>query len=142
MEDSLSHTKYKCYYHIAFIPKYRKKVLFGQIRESIKEIIKKLCAYKHVEILSGYVCIDHVHLVVSIPPKMSVSEFVGYLKGKSALMIHDMYPNLFRKYDKSFWARGYFVGTVGDVTKSAAIEYVRSQEAATKEEELRGRGNF
>ena len=88
-KKSLSHTAWKCPYHIVFIPKYRKKKLFGTVRADIREIIKTLCGYKGVEIIEGAVCIDHVHLCVSIPPKMSVSSFMGYLKGKSALMIFD-----------------------------------------------------
>ena len=87
---SLAHAKWKCQYHIVFIPKYRRKVLYGKLRVDIKEIIGKLCSYKNIEIVSGAVCSDHIHLCVSIPPKIAVSRFVGYLKGKSALMLHDM----------------------------------------------------
>lgn len=87
--SSLSHTKWKCQYHIVSIPKYRRKVLYGQIRADVREILKKLCAYKGVVIIEGAVCADHVHLCLSIPPKFCVSEFMGYLKGKSALMIFD-----------------------------------------------------
>lgn len=82
---SISHTRWKCQYHIVFIPKYRKKVLYGKIREDIREIISTLCKYKNVEIIAGAVCIDHIHLSVAIPPKLSVSSFMGYLKGKSTL---------------------------------------------------------
>ena len=85
---SLSHTKWKCQYHIVFIPKYRKKILYGKLKEDVREIIKQLCKYKDIEIVSGAVCEDHVHLSVSIPPKMSISNFMGYLKGKSTLMIY------------------------------------------------------
>lgn len=105
--NSLSHCKWECQYHIVFIPKYRKKVLYGKVRDDIREIIKTLCKYKRVEIIAGAVCSDHVHLCVSIPPKLSVSEFVGYLKGKSALMIYDKHPEMGNKWDRSFWARGY-----------------------------------
>ena len=91
---SLSHTKWKCQYHIVFIPKYRKKVLYGKLKTDVKEILSTLCRYRGVEIISGAVCSDHVHLSVSIPPKMAVSNFVGYLKGKSTLMIYDKYPNM------------------------------------------------
>ena len=104
---SLSHTKYRCQYHIGFIPKYRKKVLYGQMREDVREIIQELCKYKGVEIIWGAVCVDHVHLSVSMPPKLSISSFIGYLKGKSTLMIYDRHPNLQSKWDKAFWARGY-----------------------------------
>lgn len=87
--SSLSHTKWKCQYHIVFIPKYRRKVMYGNVKADVREVLKKLCEFKKVEIVEGAVCADHVHLCVSIPPKLSVSEFVGYLKGKSALMIFD-----------------------------------------------------
>lgn len=142
MAISLAHSKCECYYHIVFIPKYRRKVLYGEIRESVKEIIQKLCEYKHARILTGAVCIDHVHLVVEIPAKIAVSQFVGYLKGKSALEIHDRYPQAMGKYDKSFWARGYFAKTVGNVSKEAVLKYVEEQGIATKNEELRERGHF
>lgn len=91
---SLSNTKYRCQYHIVFIPKYRKKVLYGRLRQNVREIITELCKYKGVTIISGAVCIDHVHLSVSIPPKMSISNFMGYLKGKSTLMLYDRHPDL------------------------------------------------
>ena len=91
---SISHTRWKCQYHIVFIPKYRKKVLYGKVREDVREIISTLCRYKDVEIIAGAVCIDHVHLSVAIPPKLSVSNFMGYLKGKSTLMIYDRHPEL------------------------------------------------
>ena len=103
--NSLAHTKWKCQYHIVFIPKYRKKVLYGKVRDDVREVIRTLCKYKNVEIIEGAVCIDHVHLCLSIPPKMSISEFMGYLKGKSALMIYDRHPELGNKWDRSFWAR-------------------------------------
>ena len=132
---SLSHTKWKCQYHIVFIPKYRKKVLYGKIREDVREIIKTLCDYKKVEIISGAVCIDHVHMCVSIPPKMRVSEFMGYLKGKSTLMIYDRHPNLQNKWDKAFWARGYYVATVGNVTESAIKKYIAEQSEESRKED-------
>ena len=91
---SLSHTRWKCQYHIVFIPKYRKKVLYGKMREDVREIIATLCKYKNVEIIAGAVCIDHVHLSIAIPPKLSVSDFMGYLKGKSTLMLYDRHPEL------------------------------------------------
>ena len=118
-----------------FIPKYRRKVLYGKIRVDVKEAITKLCAYKNIEIVSGAVCIDHVHLCLSIPPKIAVSKFVGYLKGKSVLMIHDMHPDLYGKWDKAFWARGYFVGTVGNVTEEAIKKYIAEQEVYAKAED-------
>ena len=102
---SLSHTRWKCQYHIVFIPKYRKKVLYGKVREDVREILSILCKYKNVEIIAGAVCIDHVHLSVAIPPKLSIANFMGYLKGKSTLMIYDRHPEMQSKWDKAFWAR-------------------------------------
>ena len=113
IDTSLSHTKWNCTYHIVFIPKYRRKVMYGEVRKEIGEILRKLFTYKGVEILDGSVCIDHIHLCVKIPPKFSVSEFMGYLKGKSALMIFDKYPEYKQKGNRHFWAQGYFVDTVG-----------------------------
>lgn len=113
IDPSLSHTKWNCTYHIVFIPKFRRKVMYGEVRKEIGEILRKLCTYKGVEILDGSVCIDHIHLCVKIPPKFSVSEFMGYLKGKSALMIFDKHPEYKQKGNRHFWAQGYFVDTVG-----------------------------
>ena len=125
--SSLSHCKWECQYHIVFIPKYRKKKLYGMVRDDVREIIRTLCKYKKVEIVAGAVCADHVHLCVSIPPKLSVSDFVGYLKGKSALMIFDKHPEMGNKWDRSFWARGYYVSTVGNVDEETVKEYIRRQ---------------
>ena len=132
---SLSHTKWKCQYHIVFIPKYRKKVLYGQVRNDVREIIKILCKYKGIEIVSGAVCLDHVHLCVSIPPKMKVSDFMGYLKGKSTLMIYDRHPELGNKWDKAFWARGYYVATIGNVTEEAIKKYIEEQSEESRKED-------
>ena len=118
---SLSHTRWKCQYHIVFIPKYRKKVLYGRLKVDVKEIICTWCKYKRVDIIAGAVCADHVYLSVAIPPKISVSDFMGYLKGKSTLMIYDRHPELQSRWDKSFWARGYYVETIGNIT-DAAVE--------------------
>ena len=125
--SSLAHCKWECQYHIVFIPKYRKKKLYGLVRDDVREIIRTLCKYKKVEIIAGAVCADHVHLCVSIPPKLSVSDFVGYLKGKSALMIFDKHPEMGNKWDRSFWARGYYVSTVGNVDEETVKEYIRRQ---------------
>ena len=125
--SSLAHCKWECQYHIVFIPKYRKKKLYGLVRDDVREIIRTLCKYKKVEIIAGAVCADHVHLRVSIPPKLSVSDFVGYLKGKSALMIFDKHPEMGNKWDRSFWARGYYVSTVGNVDEETVKEYIRRQ---------------
>ena len=132
---SLSHTKWKCQYHIVFIPKYRKKVLFGQIRNDVREIIQALCKYKSIEIIIGAVCIDHVHLCVSIPPKMKISDFMGYLKGKSTLMLYDRHPELGNKWDKAFWARGYYVATIGNVTEEAIKKYIEEQSEESRKED-------
>ena len=125
--SSLAHCKWECQYHIVFIPKYRKKKLYGLVRDDVREIIRTLCKYKKVEIIAGAVCADHVHLCVSIPLKLSVSDFVGYLKGKSALMIFDKHPEMGNKWDRSFWARGYYVSTVGNVDEETVKEYIRRQ---------------
>ena len=125
--SSLAHCKWECQYHIVFIPKYRKKKLYGVVRDDVREIIRTLCKYKKVQIVAGAVCADHVHLCVSIPPKLSVSDFVGYLKGKSALMIFDKHPEMGNKWDRSFWARGYYVATVGNVNEETVKEYIRRQ---------------
>ena len=125
--SSLAHCKWECQYHIVFIPKYRKKKLYGLVRDDVREIIRTLCKYKKVEIVAGAVCADHVHLCVSIPPKLSVSDFVGYLKGKSALMIFDKHPEMGNKWDRRFWARGYYVSTIGNVDEETVKEYIRRQ---------------
>lgn len=131
--NSLSHTRWSCQYHIVFISKYRKKVMYGKVREDMKEILRTLCNYKKVEIISGAVCSDHIHICVSIPPKISVSEFVGYLKGKSALMIHDKHPEFSNRWNREFWARGYYVTTIGNINDK---KYIVEQEE-TKREDMR-----
>ena len=103
--SSLSHIRYKCQYHIVFIPKYRKRIMYGRLKADVREIIKKLCDYRNIEIVEGAVCADHVHLCLSIPPSEKVSDVVGYIKGKSALMIHDKYPESVNGWSKAFWAR-------------------------------------
>ncbi len=110
--SSLAHCKWECQYHIVFIPKYRKKKLYGVVRDDVREIIRTLCKSKKVEIIKGAVRADHAHLCVSIPPKLSMSDFIGYLKGKSALMIFDKHPEMGNKWDRSFWARRYYVSTI------------------------------
>ena len=128
MAKSLTHTKWMCKYHIVFTPKYRRKIIFNQYRESVREIIRDLCKWKGVEIIEGHVCVDHVHLLVSIPPKMAVSNFMGYLKGKSAMMMFDRHANLKYKYgNRNFWSRGYYVSTVG-LNEATIAKYVREQE--------------
>ena len=111
---SLSHTKWVCKYHIVFTPKYRLKIIYNKYRKDLQEYIKRLCKYKEVEILEGHMIPDHVHLLVAIPPKISVSSFMGYLKGKSALMMFEGHVNLKYKFvNRHFWAEGYYVSTVG-----------------------------
>lgn len=125
--SSLSHTKWKCKYHIVFAPKYRRQVIYGKIKSDIGVILRKLCKNKGVEILEANACKDRIHMVVSIPPKLSVSAFMGYLKGKSSLMIFDRHANLKYKYgNRKFWCRGYYVDTVGRNEKQIR-EYVKNQ---------------
>ena len=108
--DSLAHTRWNCKYHIVFAPKYRRQAIYGQIRTDIGSILRKLCEYKGVEIIEAETCPDHIHMLVSIPPKYSVSQFMGYLKGKSSLMIFDRHANLKYKYgNRQFWCKGYYV---------------------------------
>lgn len=135
--NSLSHIRWSSQYHIVFITKYRKKVMYGKVREDVREILRTLCNYKKVEIIEGAVCSDHVHICVSIPPKLSVSEFVGYLKGKSALMIHDKHPELANKWNREFWARGYYVTTIGNINEETIKKYIAEQEDETKREDMR-----
>ena len=126
--QSLAHTKWLCKYHIVFSPKYRREIIFANIRESIGEIFKDLCKYKGVEIIEGHLMQDHVHMLVSIPPKISVSSFMGYLKGKSSLMIFDRHANLKYKFgNRKFWAEGYFVSTVG-LNEATIKKYIQQQE--------------
>ena len=126
--NSLAHTKWVCKYHIVFTPKYRRKVIYGDLRKDIQEYIKTLCKYNGVEIIEGHMMKDHVHLLLSIPPKMSVSSFMGYLKGKSALMIFEYHANLKYKYgNRHFGCRGYYVSTVGG-NKEGIARYIREQE--------------
>ena len=132
--NSLSHTKWECQYHIVFIPKYRRKVSYGQVRKDVREILRTLCEYKKVEIIEGAVCADHVHLLVQIPPKMAVSEFMGYLKGKSALMIYDRHPELGNKFERDFWARGYYVSTIGNVNEETIRNYIKNQQEESYKE--------
>jgi len=125
--NSLSHSKWRCKYHIVFAPKYRRQVIYGEIKRDIGKILRQLCENKGVEILEAELCKDHVHMLVSIPPKESVAHFIGYLKGKSSLMIFDRHANLKYKYgNRHFWCRGYYVDTVGKNTEKIA-EYIRNQ---------------
>ena len=124
---STAHSKYRCQFHIVFAPKYRRKVIYKELRADIGQIIRKLCDEKKVEIIEAQACPDHIHMLVSIPPYLSVAQFVGFLKSKSALMIFDRHANLKYKYGRrNFWARGYFVDTVGR-NENAIKEYIKNQ---------------
>ena len=124
---SLAHTKWNCKYHVVFAPKYRRKVFFQEKRADIRDILRTLCEWKGVAIIEGEICPDHVHLLISIPPKMSVSSFMGYLKGKSSLMIFQKYGNMkFAYRNREFWCKGYYVDTVGKDT-AAIKNYIANQ---------------
>ena len=125
--DSLSHTTWNCKYHIVFAPKYRRQIVYGKIKADVGRILRTLCEQKKVEIIEAEACPDHIHMLVSIPPHLSVAQFMGYLKGKSSLMIFDRHANLKYKYgNRHFWCRGYYVNTVG-ANKKAIEEYIRHQ---------------
>ena len=128
MSHSLSHSKWLCKYHIIFTPKYRRKIIYNKYRESIRDIIKSLCSYKGIEILEGHLMPDHVYLLLSIPPKYSVSSVMGYLKGKSSLMIFERHANLKYQFgNRHFWSIGYYVSTVG-LNEATIRKYIQDQE--------------
>ena len=135
--NSLSHTKWNCKYHIVFAPKYRRKVFYQEKRLAIGKILRQLCEWKGVNIIEAEVCPDHVHMLVEIPPKISVSSFMGYLKGKSTLMVYDRHPELQSKWDKAFWARGYYVETIGNITDEAVQKYIKEQAEESRKEDSR-----
>ncbi len=125
--NSLAHTSWNCKYHIVFAPKYRRKVFYGQKRLEIGAILRSLCEWKQVKIVEAEVCPDHVHMLVEIPPKISVSGFMGYLKGKSSILIYQKWANMKFKYrNREFWCRGYYVDTVGK-NKKAIQQYIANQ---------------
>ena len=133
--NSLSHTSWNCKYHVVFAPKYRRKAFYGNRRLEIGKILRKLCEWKGVNIIEAEVCVDHVHMLLEIPPKMSVSGFMGYLKGKSSLMIYEQWGNMKYKYrNREFWCRGYYVDTVGKNARKIE-EYIKNQ---LKEDEVNG----
>ena len=124
---SLSHSKWNCKYHIVFAPKYRRKVFFGEKKREIGKILRSLCEWKGVNIIEAEICPDHVHMLVEIPPKIAVSSFMGYLKGKSSTMLYEQFPELKYKYrSKEFWCKGYYVDTVGKKTERIR-EYIQNQ---------------
>ncbi len=128
MDKSLAHTKWICKYHIVFCPKYRRKIIYNKLRKDIVEIIKELCKYKGIDIIEGHAMPDHVHLLITIPPKYSVAQIMGYLKGKSAMMIFDRHTTLKYKFgNRHFWATGYYVSTVG-FNEATVAKYIREQE--------------
>ena len=125
--SSLAHSKWNCKYHVVFAPKYRRMVIYNQIKTDIGKILRKLCEQKGIEIIEAEACPDHIHMLISIPPKYSVAQVMGYLKGKSSLMIFDRHANLKYKYgNRHFWCRGYYVDTVGK-NKKRIEEYIRNQ---------------
>ena len=125
--NSLAHSKWNCKYHVVFAPKYRRMIIYNKIKVDIGKILRKLCEQKEIEIIEAELCPDHVHMLIAIPPKYSVAQIMGYLKGKSSLMIYDRHANMKYKYgNRHFWCRGYYVDTVGKNTKKIA-EYIRNQ---------------
>ena len=126
-KNSLSHTKWRCKYHIVFAPKYRRQAIYGKLRKDIGSILRELCIRKGIEIIEAELCPDHVHMLVEIPPKYSISQIMGYLKGKSSLIIFDRHANLKYKYgNRKFWCRGYYVDTVGR-NEQKIKEYIQNQ---------------
>ena len=125
--ETLAHTKWNCKYHIVFAPKFRRQIIYGRLKTEIGKILRTLCERKEIEILEANLCADHVHMLIAIPPKYSVSQIMGYLKGKSSLMIFDRFTHMKYKYgNRHFWCRGYYVDTVGRNQKKIA-EYIRNQ---------------
>ena len=128
MKESLAHTVWECKYHIVWVPKRRRKVIYGHLKGEIGQIIRKLCEYKGIKIIEGKACVDHIHMCVSIPPKYSVASIVGYVKGKSAMIIFEKYSRLRKNFrGHSFWARGYYVSTVG-LDEAKIRKYIQNQE--------------
>ena len=132
MERSLAHTRWMCKYHIVFTPKYRRKIIYNKLRRDIVQILKDLCKWKGIEIIEGKAMPDHIHILVKIPPKMSISNFMGYLKGKSAMMIFARHGNLKYKFgNNNFWSTGYYVSTVG-LNEATIAKYIREQDTYDK----------
>lgn len=128
MKDSLAHTVWECKYHVVWVPKRRRKVIFGRLRREVGTIIRRLCKYKGIEMMEGNTGIDHIHILVSIPPKYSVATIAGYLKGKSAMIVFEKYSNLKKNFKgHNFWARGYYVSTVG-LDEAKVRKYIKEQE--------------
>ena len=128
MKQSLSHTAWGCKYHIVWVPKKRRKIIYGKLRDELKTILHRLCKHKGIEVVEGTLCIDHIHLCLSIPPKYSVATIVGYLKGKSAMIMFEQYSRLKRNFKgHRFWARGYNVSTVG-LDEAKIRKYIKNQD--------------
>ena len=126
-KNSLSHTKWRCKYHVVFAPKYRRQAIYGKLKKDIGQILRELCQRKGINIIEAELCVDHVHMLIEVPPKYSISEIMGYLKGKSSLIIFDRHANLKYKYgNRHFWCRGYYVDTVGRNEKMIK-EYIQNQ---------------
>jgi len=141
MKSSLTHTVWECKYHIVWVPKKRQKVLYGRLRKEIGTILAKLCQYKGVEVIEGHVCGDHVHACLSIAPKYAVANIVGYLKGKSTMMVFEKYSGLRKNFrGHKFWARGYYVSTVG-LDEAKVRKYIQDQEINEEVEEGKGMDN-
>ncbi len=133
MDDlSLTHTKYNCTYHVVFVPKYRRKVMYEQLRQEVGKILSTVCKITGIQLIKGGVCPDHVHMYISVPPKMSLSTVMSKLKGKSALMIFDRHPEYRDKYGRHFWARGYYAETVGQVNEDTIMKYVEEQKESSR----------
>ena len=135
--NSLAHTKWECKYHLVFAPKYRRQVIYKDIKADVGQILGTLCRRKGIEIIEAECCKDHIHMLVRIPPNQSVSSFMGYLKGKSTLMLYDRHPELQSKWDKAFWARGYYVETIGNITDEAVQKYIKEQAEESRKEDSR-----
>jgi putative transposase len=126
--NKLSHTVYECKYHVVWVPKYRRKIIYGKLRKEIGIILRKLCEYKGIRIIEARACLDHIHMCLEIPPKYAISQIIGYLKGKSTMMIFEKFSNLKRNFKgNSFWARGYYINTVG-LDEAKVREYIKNQE--------------
>ena len=137
-----AHTTWRCQYHLVFAPKFRRKAIYGELRADIGKILRKLCDEKKVEIIEAETCIDHVHMLVSMPPHLSVSQFMGFLKGKSTLMIFDRHANLKYKFgNRNFWATGYYVSTVG-INTATVQKYIREQEKQDQIEDSLSRKEY
>ena len=128
MRKSLAHTVWECKYHIVWVPKNRRKIIYGKLKKDLGKILRKLCEYKGIEVIEGTACIDHIHICMSIPPKYSVSTIVGYLKGKSTMTLFERYSRLRRNFrGHNFWARGYYVSTVG-LDEAKVRKYIKNQQ--------------